>query len=199
MVLYGLLASVIVKVLYVSQSIVPLLYACADPELFCEGNALRDLEYMQVQAAVHAKDDEHDPFYLKSSKQLMRNSMEAVGLIPDMLLPKGPLPVARDRDDPQLPGISRTVARKTSETQQLLVRFATASAGGLLVIVPMLVMANLESRTSCLVTTCVAMVVFAAGITLGTELKPDQVLAATAAYAAVLVVFVGTSLATPSA
>jgi hypothetical protein len=58
---------------------------------------------------------------------------------------------------------------------------------------PMLIMANLPAS---LVTTCIAMVLFAAGITFGTQLKPDQVLGATAAYAAVLVVFVGTSFST---
>jgi len=77
--------------------------------------------------------------------------------------------------------------------RQLWVRFGMASAGGLVLIVPMLIMANLESKTASLVTTCVAMFLFAAGITFGTQLKPDQVLGATAAYAAVLVVFVGTS------
>jgi len=39
------------------------------------------------------------------------------------------------------------------------------------------------------------MLVFAALVTLGTELGPNEVLATTAGYAAVLVVFVGTSLA----
>lgn len=71
-----------------------------------------------------------------------------------------------------------------------------ASAGGLILIVPMLIMANLRSQTASLITTCVAMFLFAVGVTFGTQLKPDQVLGATAAYAAVLVVFVGTSFAT---
>ena len=74
-----------------------------------------------------------------------------------------------------------------------------ASAGGLSLIIPVLVMANVPGIVSSLVTTCVAMLLFAIGITLGTDLKPDQVLGATAAYAAVLVVFVGTSLAETTA
>lgn len=68
------------------------------------------------------------------------------------------------------------------------------SAGGLFVIVPIIIMANVPCKTASLVTTVVAMLAFAIGITYKTELKTDQVLAATAAYAAVLVVFVGTSL-----
>lgn len=71
-----------------------------------------------------------------------------------------------------------------------------ASAGGLVLVIQTLIMANLESKTASLVTTCVAMFLFAAGITFGTHSKPDQVLGPTAAYAAVLVVFVGTSFST---
>jgi uncharacterized membrane protein len=80
--------------------------------------------------------------------------------------------------------------------ERLWIRFGMASAGGLVLIGPMLIMANLQTKTASLVTTCIAMVLFAAGITFGTQLKPDQVLGATAAYAAVLVVFVGTSFST---
>jgi hypothetical protein len=74
-----------------------------------------------------------------------------------------------------------------------------ASAGGLSLIVPVIIMANVPGIVSSLVTTCVAMLLFAFGITLRTELNPDQVLGATAAYAAVLVVFVGTSSADTTA
>jgi hypothetical protein len=157
------------------------------------GNALRDFEYMQEHAARHVKDDKRDPFLLKSSNLLQRLAMQDAGVIPDLVLPEGRLPVARDRFEPQLPGMSRTVAHRASESEQLWVRFAMASAGGLVLIVPMLIMANLETNTASLVTTSIAMFLFAAGITFGTQLKPDQVLGATAAYAAVLVVFVGTS------
>jgi hypothetical protein len=122
--------------------------------------------------------------------------MEDAGLVPDLLLPKGLLPIARDHNSPQLPGLSRTVAHRASESEQLWVRFGMASAGGLVLVVPMLIMANLGTKTANLVTTCIAMFLFAAGITFGTRLKPDQVLGATAAYAAVLVVFVGTSFST---
>jgi uncharacterized membrane protein len=151
---------------------------------------------MQEHSARHAKDDGRDPFYLKSLKHLERLAMEEAGLLPHLLLPKGPLLVARDHDSPQLPGTSRTVARKASESEQLWTRFGMASAGGLVLIGPMPIMANLQTKTASLITTCIAMGLFAADITFGTQLKPDQVLGATAAYAAVLVVFVGTSFST---
>jgi VIT1/CCC1 family predicted Fe2+/Mn2+ transporter len=151
---------------------------------------------MQEHAARHSRNDELDPFYLKSSKHLQRVAMEKAGLIPELVLPTGLLPIAREHDSPQLPGLSRTVAHRASESEQLWVRFGMASAGGLVLVVPMLVMANLETKIASLVTTCIAMFLFATGITVGTRLKPDQVLGATAAYAAVLVVFVGTSFST---
>jgi hypothetical protein len=156
---------------------------------------VRDLEYMQQRAADCGKNDDFDPFYLKSSKQIDRLAMGLVGLIPDHVLPPGDLPPARDFGRPVLPGVPRSVAIKANKSENLALRFSMASAGGLSLIVPVVVMANVPGIICSLVTTCVAMLLFAIGITLGTDLKPDQVLGATAAYAAVLVVFVGTSLA----
>jgi hypothetical protein len=148
---------------------------------------------MHEHAVRHAKNDEQDPFFLKSSRELSRCAMTEAGFIPGHLRPEGDLPHAHDRHHPQLPGIPRTAAYRLLESEQLWVRFSMASAGGLILVVPMLIMANLESKAASLATTCIAMVFFAAGVTLGTKLKPDQVLGVTAGYAAVLVVFVGTS------
>jgi hypothetical protein len=159
------------------------------------GDVVRDLEYMQQRAGDCGENDDDDPFYLKSSKQIDRLTLERSGLIPAHVLPAGDLPIARDSDHPMLPGVARTAAIKADKSRHLLLRFSMASAGGLFLIVPVLVMTDLPGRTPSLVTTCIAMLIFAIGITFGTDLKADQVLGATAAYAAVLVVFVGTSLA----
>lgn len=61
-------------------------------------------------------------------------------------------------------------------------------------IVPMLIMANVPGKVASLMTTCVALLIFVVVIAFLTKLSPNEVLATTAAYAAVLVVFVGTSL-----
>lgn len=167
--------------------------------LLHKGEAVRDLDFMQQRAADCGENDYNDPFYLKSSKEIDRLAMERAGLIPHHVLPAGNLPVARDHDYPTLPGVARTAAIKADKSRHLLLRFSMASAGGLFLIVPVIVMAFVEGITSSLITTCVAMLIFAIGITFGTDLKADQVLGATAAYAAVLVVFVGTSLANTSA
>jgi hypothetical protein len=73
-------------------------------------------------------------------------------------------------------------------------RVAMALFGGVSLIVPMLVMTLHPSRNTSLITTSTATFVFAIALALGaTDTAGKDVLAATAAYAAVLVVFVGTS------
>lgn len=150
---------------------------------------------MQEWAARYPKDDEHDPFYMKSSKILQRQAMEDAGLIPNHVQPRGNLPGTDDRASlAELPGRARSVANKEARRHLLMVRFFMAITGGLGLIVPMLVMTYFPGKNVSVVTTIVAMLIFAGVITLGTNLAPDQVLGATAAYAAVLVVFVGTNL-----
>jgi hypothetical protein len=60
----------------------------------------------------------------------------------------------------------------------------------------MLIMTFDQSRTKSLITTSVAVLLFAAFLALGIKASNQDTLAATATYAAVLVVFVGAS--TPS-
>lgn len=163
------------------------------------GEALRNLDYMQEYAARFPNDDELDPFYLKSSKTLERKIMEEVDLIPTYMVPKGQLPRTRDDpNDPVLPGTARNAANEATRKRMFIIRFLMATVGGLALVVPMLVMAFYPGRNVSVVVTSVAMLLFAAAVTLATQLAPDQVLGATAAYAAVLVVFVGTSLAVPA-
>ncbi|KAL5312892.1 hypothetical protein ACEPPN_019318 [Leptodophora sp. 'Broadleaf-Isolate-01'] len=74
-------------------------------------------------------------------------------------------------------------------------RLWMGSFGGLALIVPMLIMALHRSLHGSLIVTLVGTVLFAFALALAVRsLKGIDVLAATAAYAAVLVVFVGTSL-----
>jgi hypothetical protein len=66
--------------------------------------------------------------------------------------------------------------------------------GGVSLIVPMLVMTLYPSQNTSLTTTSIATFIFAIALAIGaTDTAGKDVLAATAAYAAVLVVFVGTS------
>lgn len=77
--------------------------------------------------------------------------------------------------------------------------FVMALFGGIAVIAPLFIIALIPGLKTSLITTSVATVLFA-GFLAGwaTDASGNNVLAATAAYAAVLVVFVGTSLAPSS-
>jgi len=74
-----------------------------------------------------------------------------------------------------------------------LARFLIAVGGGAALIVPMLIMSFHPSQTKSLVTVSVAVVLFALTLSLAFSTDNKDTLQATATYAAVLVVFVGTS------
>ncbi|KAF2773704.1 hypothetical protein EJ03DRAFT_105073 [Teratosphaeria nubilosa] len=145
------------------------------------------------QAALKGYAD--DPFLIKSSRALDRDVLAAAGLIPDHVLPRGNLSEPLDASNPRLrDSRSRHQAVQTEAREKRLLRFAMTATGGLLLIVPMIIMTEVPGKICSLVTTCVCMLVFAALVTFATNLGPNEVLATTAAYAAVLVVFVGTSM-----
>jgi len=75
-----------------------------------------------------------------------------------------------------------------------LARFIVAVIGGAALVVPMLIMRLPRvTLTKSLVTTSIAVVLFAAALSIGFRASNTDTLVATATYAAVLVVFVGTS------
>ncbi|MCJ1458117.1 hypothetical protein MMC28_008488 [Mycoblastus sanguinarius] len=74
-----------------------------------------------------------------------------------------------------------------------LARFIVAITGGLSLVVPMLVMRLHENSNKSLITTSVAVVLFAGMVSVVFKASNAETLGITAAYAAVLVVFVGTS------
>lgn len=93
----------------------------------------------------------------------------------------------------QKPPISRAeMAQKHARTS----RFIMAFFGGVALIVPTIAMSKFEGIDNSLIITSVAVLIFGfLAALLGTDSTGKDVLAATAAYTAVLVVFVGTSLA----
>jgi VIT1/CCC1 family predicted Fe2+/Mn2+ transporter len=74
-----------------------------------------------------------------------------------------------------------------------LARFLVAFSGGMSLVVPMLIMRIQETLAKSLITVGVAVVFFAAIISLVLHANNTETVTATATYAAVLVVFVGTS------
>ena len=81
----------------------------------------------------------------------------------------------------------------TSPFVDIVARFIVAITGGLSLVIPMLVMRLDEHLKKSLITVSVAVILFSALTSLMFKASNVETLAATAAYAAVLVVFVGTS------
>lgn len=81
--------------------------------------------------------------------------------------------------------------RTLSPNGDRFARFIVAMVGALFILVPMYIMALHQNRTKNLITTTVAVVLFALLCSVTLRTSNDQNLGATAGYAAVLTVFVG--------
>jgi hypothetical protein len=93
-----------------------------------------------------------------------------------------------------LPGASRTAHNQNAGLKQMWRRVWMGLCGGLALIAPMLLMVLHKDEATTLSTVSIATMLFALGLAFfGEGLKGQEVLASVAAYAAVLVVFVGTS------
>jgi hypothetical protein len=100
---------------------------------------------------------------------------------------------AEERDANKLRYSQRLPPLLYSRSLDQIARFLVAVGGGCLVVVPMLVMSFQPSQTRSLVLVAVAVVLFALIMSLAFQTDNKDTLTATATYAAVLVVFVGTS------
>lgn len=104
---------------------------------------------------------------------------------------------AWDPERNMLPGESRTAMGRQNQVRLFFERLTLGVFGGLAIIAPMLIMALVNSLLVSLIVTSVATMVFAMLLALprlGGGMNGQTVLASVAAYAAILVVFIGTSL-----
>jgi hypothetical protein len=83
--------------------------------------------------------------------------------------------------------------RHALKKAEMLQRIIAAICGGALLVAPMLIMAIHPSKTKSLATSSTFVFVFGLGLAFFSASKASELLAATAAYAALLVVFVGVS------
>jgi hypothetical protein len=81
--------------------------------------------------------------------------------------------------------------QRLSNTADRIARFIVAIGGALFILVPMYVMALRQDAVKNLITTTVAVVLFALVCSVPLKLANDQTFSATVGYAAVLMVFVG--------
>ncbi len=86
---------------------------------------------------------------------------------------------------------NRQMAALVADMGAMFYRMIVAATGGFFVVIPILIMSFNPSRTKNLITTCVFVFVFASSLATTSKASEQELLAATAAYAAVLVVFVG--------
>ncbi|KAN0098875.1 hypothetical protein V8E51_014538 [Hyaloscypha variabilis] len=95
-----------------------------------------------------------------------------------------------DKDDTSTILGSRNASNRKLATKRFYRRLRTAALSGVFLLGPMWLMALHPELRTVLVSTTIAVVLFGFGMSWFLEKEPD-VLASTAAYAAVLVVFVG--------
>jgi len=145
-------------------------------------------------------DDEfiNDPFKMVSSQERDHYIMAGTGLMQKYPMRWGERSVRRqmipyDIDTPELPRYSRARFKKTRELREVTERLWYGIIGGLALIIPMLVMVLHNTLLTSLLTVSVATLLFAGFCAMSFEVDSPQLVAATAAYAAVLVVFVGTT------
>jgi hypothetical protein len=170
--------------------------------IFLLANAIRDYDFMIDKVKQCIENNMDDPFQISTQHTLEAFLMEEAGMFPHRTppgFPPRPDPAgdgeAYERRENILPGVSRSEYRQKADLTRLLERLGMGMAGGVALIVPMLVMVLREDLLTQLLTTTVATMLFAGGLAIfGKNLKGETVLASVAAYAAVLVVFIGTGM-----
>lgn len=147
------------------------------------------MEYMR-EAETQGYDK--DPFKIKTDWTIQRKILRQTGLL-DLVLkhPNSDLPICRDEDKPKLIGGSRFAANKYLTVRQRWERLLHAFGGGLALVVPMIIMVYVPGTEASIITTVGFIFIFGLIIALFSTLSANDVLSVTAAYAAVLVVFVG--------
>ena len=130
-----------------------------------------------------------NPFHLKSDpdrplETLLLSSLKAKGV--------HPLPIITVKEDESLPSLPGGPWDMPSAIKATRERYAWAIIGGVVLIVPMVMMVLLQGRTANLIIASVSTVMFAIAAAYSAPSKlPVELMGVTAAYAAVLVVFVG--------
>jgi VIT1/CCC1 family predicted Fe2+/Mn2+ transporter len=141
-------------------------------------------------ALAAAKDlNQDDPFLITTRTSLGRR------LIIDEMRVSASFPrMAKDYERPMLPGRLRNRDIANQKRHALILRFGSASIGGIALIGPMLLMLLHKSLATSLITVSVFVFIFGFGLAaFSLDSMPRDIMVAVAAYAAVLVVFVGSS------
>lgn len=163
-------------------------------------NAIRDYDFMTEKQVESLRNQDSDPFQITTRDLLSYQLMNETNVIP-LSTPEHPVKVHRPKDrrfkEGQfyniLPGSSRGFLNARIDLAYFWERITMGLLGGLALIAPMLLMVLHKDLLTTLLTVSVSVILFAAALAAFTQLKGETVLASVAAYAAVLVVFVGTN------
>lgn len=153
--------------------------------------AVRDYDFMIERIS---KEEQHDPFCLTS-----RNYLEYCVLKDNHLIPtdESRLKSIGRREYKEgsniLPGGSRHSISRERTLRHLSRRLTMGLIGGFALIGPMLLMVLHNDLATTLSTASCATILFALVLAVFSELRDETLLATVAAYAAVLVVFVGST------
>ncbi len=141
---------------------------------------------MAEYQAKASKDASRDPFRISSEWSLISRAMGNAGLDGH--------PGGYTKDNLKKvvgPFGQRNLVNKDRGLKEFTERFAMAGFGGVALVGPMLLMVLHKGQTTSLATTSVAVFLFAAVVAYKSRATPEAIVSAVAAYAAVLVVFVG--------
>ncbi|KAL8382205.1 hypothetical protein RB595_006133 [Gaeumannomyces hyphopodioides] len=147
--------------------------------------AVRDREYMREWAQ---RDWSGNPFHLKDERPLERDLLDTFkerGIDPVPVL----RPYSYDDGPEQMPGGPWDFA---SRTKTRFLQYSLAITGAVILTVPMITMVLIGKTNASLAIVSTFTILFAIGLSYFSPSRlPIELLSATAAYAAVLVVFVG--------
>ncbi|KAF1953596.1 hypothetical protein CC80DRAFT_537459 [Byssothecium circinans] len=150
---------------------------------YCQ--AVRDWDLMveyQVQAGKKLSQD----LFLLSSEEIMSHATMA-----DAGFDLDDYPNRDPRKQPDLYPPQRRYVNRDRSIEAFWKRLVIALFGGITLVGPMLIMELHKDQATALATTSVAVILFAICIATFSNARPEIIVSAVAAYAAVLVVFVG--------
>jgi len=151
------------------------------------GTAVRDRECMRDQAY---RDWKSNPFHLKSEREMEHGLFEY--LQAQGVEPEAQMLTDEDRLTPTLPGGPWDYPSSQRNRKE---RYALTILGSVIIVVPVVIMAYVPGLLASILTVGVCTMFFAVATAYFSPTKPPlELMIATAAYAAVLVVFVGASI-----
>ncbi|CAI7633575.1 unnamed protein product [Penicillium glandicola] len=157
-------------------------------------NAIRDYDFMIDKFKTTAESGEENPFSITAKDGLNLYMMRDSGSIMTGFQSQGHYVTQRNPWRSTLSGVDPKTHHLKSKQSELWDRLWMGFCGGLALIAPMLLMVLHKDQVTTLATASIATMLFAVGLAyFGSNLKGQEVLASVAAYAAVLVVFVGTN------